>query len=161
MEERQAKQNEDTKMIREVHEQNRNRDYRDKGAKDLTGEQEGAKKEMTEQEKFESDMLDLKLAIKQTEELIELSKKKKLNQDNIDSQDPDRTSFNPIKRRYKEASPRSDVIEGEEIQTKWSQLIEEKEQEINELLIVRHAQEENINRLTQQFEGGQREITKL
>ena len=34
---------------------------------------------LTDQEKFESDMLDLKLAIKQTEELIVASKKRKYN----------------------------------------------------------------------------------
>lgn len=159
MEERLAKQNEDTKLIREVQEQNRNRANREgEAARDKRA---GAKPEMTEQEKFESDMLDLKLAIQQTEELIELSKVKKINQDGVGSPDPDRTRFNPIKERFKEASPRADVIEGEQIQTKWSLLIEEKEQEINELLIVRHAQQENINRLTQQFEGSQREIVKL
>lgn len=114
---------------------------------------------LSEQEKFESDMLDIKLAVKQTQELIERSWKPKLNQDNIKSEDPDRTKFNPIRAVVEEETPRTD--EGAKIEAKMGELIKEKEQEIVELIIQRQSMEENLLQTRRQLDGSLAENSKI
>ena len=113
------------------------------------------------QEKFESEMLDLKLAIKQTEELIASSKQSKFCQSGAYKEPAvDLKKFNPFNGEYQppEEPP---VDENEAVLAKMTSLLKEKDIELAQLVIQRQALEENIVKINRQLDGSQVEIERL
>ena len=106
-------------------------------------------------------MLDLKLAIKQTEELIAASKQSKFCQSGTYKEPVvDSKQFNPFNGGYQ--PPKEEPVdENEAIVAKMHSLLQEKGLDLAQLVIQRQALEENIVKINRQLDGSQVEIERL